>query len=69
MKIHLDLLFQLKNEARRKQTDLEKAEEQKTGLSNEKQEIAIEMTPLLGRLKEIVKVEDDFAHIKGELSM
>ena len=69
MKIYLDLLRQIKDEASRKQVDLENSEEQMKIFTNEKDQMAIEMTPLLRRLKEIAKVEDDLAVIRGELSM
>lgn len=69
MKTHLDLLHQLKDESTRKQTELEKDRGRVTTLSDEKQQIAVKMSPVHHRLKEIAKVEDDLAHMKGELSM
>ncbi|KAK8394416.1 hypothetical protein O3P69_006540 [Scylla paramamosain] len=68
MKIHLDLLRQLKEEARRKQTDLEDSEKQERSLIDEKEQIAVEMVPVLKRLKEIARVEDDLVAIKEELA-
>ncbi|KAG0716589.1 DNA repair protein RAD50 [Chionoecetes opilio] len=68
MKIHLDLLRTLKDEARQKQDDLQSAKEQEKSIGEQKQQIAEEIAPMHQRLREIAKVEDDLAVIRGDLN-
>lgn len=68
MKSHLDELQQKKQEVNDKQTGLEKEKEQKRILSDEKQQIELELSPAQQQMNDIMKVEKDLDHIKGELT-
>ena len=58
---------QLKDQAERKKTTLEESEKKMKELTEEKNQMADELVPVLDRLKEIAKIEDDLVALKEEL--
>ena len=67
MAVHLELMGQLKDQAERKKTTLEESEKKMKELTEEKNQMADELVPVLDRLKEIAKIEDDLVALKEEL--